>query len=180
MKEKEISYLTISQLNIKRPLPNDDYSMLTWGLRDTYPRIKVYLTKNVKKEDGTTDYAKVIIAPFTFPVLYTFIDTLESLINDETPVVTKLTCFNNKFVDDKRTDEIVVQAEIKLAKSDQGVINIGIKLPTGWMYFPLEVDTTWHKFYDKNDNEITDKKILSALYAKAYVKLLRNAFAIKI
>lgn len=168
--------MTLLALSIRKDLPNEDYATLTWSIFGNYPRIKVYTTKDVKKEDGSFDYDKIVIAPFTYPVLYTLIDNLEDMVSNDTSIVTKMTCYNNKFVENKRTDEIITQAEIKLARTQEGVINIGIKTPSNWIYFALEPDLKWHRFFDKDGNEITNKKVLSNMFTKAYVKLLREAY----
>lgn len=175
---KEVRRVSFLPLALRRDLSEDDYATLGWGIRDKYPRLRVYLTKKPQLEDGALDYSKIIIAPFTYPVLLSFIENLEDLIKNDNNVVSKLTCYNNSFVNGKRTNEVVVQAELKIARSQDGVVNIGIKVPTGWLYFPLIPDVKWHKFYDKNGDEITDKRILSNMYARAYVNLLKKVYSV--
>lgn len=180
MEEKKIKRFNLLQLSLRKTLENDDYASLTWSVRDKYPRIQVFTSKTFKSEDGAVDYDKLIIAPFTYPIIYTLINQLEILANkldlDKAPV-SKIECYNIKFVDGKKTDEIEKQAEIVLARSQEGVINIGVKnTKHDGLYFPLIPDLKWHKFYDKDGTEITSKKILSSLYTLSYVKLLKDTF----
>lgn len=174
--KKEVKRIHLLRLSLRKPLPNDDYAVLGWAVREGYPRIQVFTSKNIKKEDGSTDYDKIVIAPFTYPILFTFIDSLEKLVTENSDRVSQITCYNNKFVDNKRTDEIEEQATVRFVRSQEGVINIGIKVKDKYMYFPLFPDTKWHKFYNKDGEEITDKKTLSNLFATAYVSLLKGTF----
>ena len=174
MEEKKVKRINLLRLSLKKPLPNDDYSLLSWSIRENYPRIQVFTSKNIKKEDGNTNFNKVIIAPFTYPIITMFIDSLaKAILTDE---VFSIKCFNNKFVDNKRTDEIEEQAEVKIARSQEGVLHIGVKKDSGFIYFPLFPDLKWHKFFDKNGKEITDKRELSNKMARAYVDLLKGTF----
>lgn len=174
--KKEVKRIQLLRLSLRKPLPNDDYSVLSWGVRDGYPRIQVFTSKNIKKEDGTTDYDKLVIAPFTYPILFTFIDSLEKLVTENSDRVSQIVCYNNKFVDNKRTEEIEEQAAVRLVRSQEGVINIGVKTKDKYIYFPLFPDIKWHKFYNKDGEEITDKKTLSNIFTSAYVSLLRGTF----
>lgn len=174
----DVKRIKLLVLSLRKDLPNDDYATLTWSTREGYPRATVWTTKNNKKEDGTIDYSKIITVPFTFPTMFTLIENLEDMVKNDSSIVSRIECYNNKFVDNKRTDEVVIQSEIRIARSQDGVINIGVKSPaTSWYYFPLLPETKWHKFYNKDGVEITDKRILSNIFAKAYIGLLNKAFS---
>ena len=173
---QQVKRINLLQLSLRKELENDDYASLTWGVRENYPRIQVFTSKDFKLPDGTNDYSKLIIAPFTYTIIFTLINALESLAQEDDSGVTKIECLNNKFVDNKRTDEIVVQAEVRIARSQEGIINIGLKNDTTSCYFPLFPNLTYHKFYDKDNIEITDKRILSNLYTLSYVRLLKGTF----
>ena len=178
--KKKIKRINLLQLSIRKTLDNDDYASLTWGVRNNYPRIQVFTSKDFKKEDGTADYDKLIIAPFTYPIIFTLISNLEVLAKNselKTPPISKIECFNTKFVDNKRTDEIEKQAEVKITRNNDNVICIGVKNDKHEIYFPLLPDTKWHKFYTKNGEEITNQVVLSNIQTLSYVNLLKNTFA---
>lgn len=180
--EKKVKRINLLQLSMRKELDNDDYASLTWNVRDGYPRIQVFTTKNFKKEDGTNDYDKLIIAPFTYPVLYTLITAIERAAGvmtfqvDDVPV-TRIECYNTKFIDGKRTNDVVKQAEVIIAKSQAGVIELGVKNDKASVYFPLLPNTKWHKFYTTEGTPILDNRVLSKIQTAAYARLLRETFA---
>ena len=174
MEEKKVKRINLLRLSLRKELKDDDHAVLSWGVRDGYPRIHVYTSKNIKKEDGTIDYGKLIIAPFTYPLVCVLIDSLGKALLDDDNFSIK--CYNNKFVDNKRTDEIEEQAEVKVVRSQECVLHIGFKKNGSCYYFPLFPDLKWHKFYDKDGKEITDKRKLSNMMVRAYVNLLKGAF----
>lgn len=174
MEEKKVKRINLLRLSLRKDLKDDDYAVLSWGVRDGYPRIQVYTSKNIKKEDGTTDYSKLIIAPFTYPLVCVLIDSLANTLTSDDNFSIK--CFNNKFVDNKRTTEIEEQAEVKVVRSQEGVLHIGVKKNGTCYYFPLFPDLKWHKFLDSEGKEITDKRKLSNMMIKAYISLLKGAF----
>ena len=49
MEEKKVKRINLLRLSLKKPLPNDDYSLLSWSIRENYPRIQVFTSKNIKK-----------------------------------------------------------------------------------------------------------------------------------
>ena len=145
-----------------------------YSLDKRIPVCKDCCKTSVLNEDGTIDYGKLIIAPFTYPLVCVLIDSLGKALLDDDNFSIK--CYNNKFVDNKRTDEIEEQAEVKVVRSQEGVLHIGVKKNGSCYYFPLFPDLKWHKFYDKDGKEITDKRKLSNMMVRAYVNLLKGAF----
>lgn len=151
------------------------FANLQWSVRNSYPRITVFCSNHVKKEDGTMDYSKIITAPFTLPTIFIFTRYLRLMINDKEPGYYTIECYNTKFVDGKRTDEIYLQSKVIVGKDDKGVLYLSaIEEGKRSIKFELLPDSRWFKFYDKKGNEIVDKADLSKSYALAYVKVLED------
>ena len=150
------------------------YATLTWTYRNLYPRITVYLENgHVPKKEYS--YDDTIIAPMTPIVLGMVIDTISNIIKGKNNTKRKVDCYNNKYVDNVRTNTIVLQASILIGKDKDGVIYLAV-IAEGKrrVKFKLLPSTVYHKFYDENNNLITDEAELSKAFATAYVRHLKK------
>ena len=146
---------------------------LQWSIRKGFPRITVYTGKYLK-DDKTVDYNKIIIAPFDYTTMLMFLENFKSVIyhKDDT-VSSSIKCFNTKFVDNKRTDDIVLQATATVGKLN-GIIYLSVTADGKPVHkFELVPEGKWHKYFN-GEEELVDKVMLSKQYAKAYYELLKT------
>ena len=146
---------------------------LQWSIRKGFPRITVYTGKYLK-DDKTVDYNKIIIAPFDYTTMLMFLENFKSVIyhKDDT-VSSSIKCYNTKFVDNKRTDDIILQATATVGKKD-GIIYLSATADGKPVHkFELVPEGKWHKYFN-NEEELTNKAQLSRQYAKAYYELLKT------
>lgn len=146
---------------------------LQWSIRKGFPRITVYTGEYITK-DKKVDYDKIIIAPFDYANMLIFLQNFEDVIKSpEENISMSIKCYNTKIVDNKRTDEIVLQATATVGK-ENGIIYISAtadnKTPYKFYLLPLG---KWHKYFN-NEQELTSKALLSKQYAKAYYQLLKT------
>lgn len=147
---------------------------LQWSIRKGFPRITVY-TGPMFKEDKTVDYSKIIIAPFDYTTMIMFLEYFKRIIYSKDECKYTVKCLNNKFVDNKRTEEIIVQASVIIGKDKDNVIYLAaIEDGKKNIRFDLVPEGKWHKFFNGNNEEIIDKGELSRSYANAYYDLLKN------
>jgi hypothetical protein len=154
-----------------------DTALLTWSTRKGFPRITVWAAPSVMTEDGKIDYSKVITAPFDYITLGILLDKLEECIKSDKEMKHTIDCLNIKFSNGARTDEIYTQAKVIVGRDPNGVIYISaIEENKPKIKFEL-VPTTWFKFYKPNSNEeIRERRELSASYSKSYLENLRAVF----
>ena len=150
------------------------YASLTWTYRNLYPRITVYL-ENGHTPKKEYSYDDTIIAPMTPVVLGMVIDAISSITEGKVNTKKKICCYNNKYVDNVRTNTVELQATILIGKDKEGVVYLAViadsKRRVKFKLLPSEV---YHKFYDEDNNLITDKSKLSKAFATAYVRQLKK------
>jgi hypothetical protein len=146
---------------------------LQWSIRKGYPRITVYTGKYLK-DDKTIDYDKIIIAPFDYTTMLMFLENFKSIIyHKDANVSSSIKCFNTKFVDNKRTDDVILQATATVGKLN-GIIYLSVTADGKPVHkFELVPEGKWHKYFN-GEEELVDKVMLSKQYAKAYYELLKT------
>ncbi|EPU3828977.1 hypothetical protein ACVWU4_000958 [Campylobacter coli] len=178
--EDKVKYVRFSLLNLRKPYEDrDDYALLTWGIRKGFPRITVWT--NNKRPDGVkVDMGTVITAPFDYVSFTMFRHYFKNIINNVEPDVKKYTieCFNVKFVDNKKTDEIYIQARVTVGRDKNNVIYLAV-VSEGKpkIKFDLLPNPTWFKFYAGEKNLLEDKGRLSTEYALAYLEVMDKLYA---
>lgn len=151
-----------------------DFGMLTWSIRMGYPRITVF-TSNNTKTDGKFDYDKMITAPFDYVTMGILLKRFQEVVASKEEVKFTVECYNPKFVNRVKTDEIALQAKVTIGKDADGVVFIAaIEDNKRKVRFDLLPSMIWHKYYDKNGDQITDRRLLSEMYAFSYLKLLNS------
>ena len=178
--EDKVKYVRFSLLNLRKPYEDrDDYALLTWGIRKGFPRITVW-TNNKRPEGVKVDMATVITAPFDYVSFTMFRHYFKNIINNVEPEVKKYTieCFNVKFVDNKKTDEIYIQARVTVGRDKNNVIYLAV-VSEGKpkIKFDLLPNPTWFKFYAGEKNLLEDKGRLSTEYALAYLEVMDKLYA---
>lgn len=176
LKNNNVKIAKFLSLNLTKWIEEDKgNATLQWSVRNSYPRITIFCSPNVKNADGTLDYNKIIIAPFTVPLVFIFTKYLRSFLTDDKPGYYTIECYNTKFKDGKRTDEVYLQAKVIIGKDDKGVIYLSaLEEGKRSIKFDLLPDSRWFKFYDKDGKEVVNHAELSKAYAEAYLKVLED------
>jgi len=166
-----VKIIKFAPMALKESLDLETYASLSWSIRMGYPRASVYL--NDKKDDDF-DYAKLIIAPTNAVTINTFINSALKMVDAEPNSEFKLKCYNVAWVDDVKTDDIVLQATLSVGKNSEGIIYISVTkegLPE--VRFRLTGLSKWHVVADANGKDIKDPERLSRMHAKAYFDRLK-------
>ena len=173
----KVKMVSLSSLNINVDFGSGDgkYAQLTWGIRNGYPRLTVFTDsggdKNVK-----FDYDSMITAPFDYISMGVMVDQFVLLIDAPNGTKSQIGCYNPKFVDGQKTNEIALQATVEIGKDAAGVMYIAV-LATGKKRVKFDIkpkdNSKWHKFY-KGDDLITDPGELSKIYARSYIEQARR------
>jgi len=167
MQEGVTKIVSFGALSLYADTDDEHYGTLSWSIRKGYPRITVY-TDNSNDKKGEFSYDKLITAPMDSVVVNMVLDSLLESIEGTTDTKNATECYNVKYVDNKPTDEIYLQATIVTGKDANGVVYLGaIQEGKKRVKFELLPRDKWHKF-KTGDTTITDKAKLSARFAKAY------------
>lgn len=159
-------------------LRKEDKSGLQWSIRQGFPRITVYTDSNILDENKNVDYSKVIIAPFDYVTMMMFLEYFEQIIKSDGDLKYTINCYNTVYKDNKKTDEVGLQASVVVGKDKEGVVYLAaLEEGKKSLKFDLLPNRKWHKVIDNNGNEIDSPKRLSATYATGYLKLLRELLA---
>lgn len=161
---------SLNRLQLQQRQEDDGVvSKLLIGLRTGYPRLTIYRDNN-----NYDNMDNIIIVPFTQPSFSGFLSIIENIIDDESNEKSiTIRCNNNKWENDKRTDEIVTQATVTCFRDRDGVICLKISAPNKKsVIFKLTFDSKWHEV-EGADN----KRELSNIFTKGYVESLRIAIS---
>jgi len=168
--------VTFSSLTLNRILDEEKYAQLQFGARAGYPRIIVFLDKDRKRSDKPFNRDSMIIAPFDYLAMGPLFDMADSIVEGPNGKAKQVGCFNSKWVNNERTNDVILVATVEIGKSEEGVVYIGV-LSEGKKKVKFDIlpkdNSRWHKYYE-NGELIVDKGKLSKLYAKAYFKQARR------
>lgn len=177
--EDKVKFVRYSLLNLRKQYEDkDDYALLTWAIRKGFPRVTIW-TQNKRPEGVKLDMNTVITAPFDYITFTMFRQYFLNIINNTEPDVKKYTveCYNVKFVNNQRTNELYVQARVTVGRDKDNVIYIAViadEKPK--IKFDLLPNPTWFKFYAGDKNLLEDKGRLSTEYAKAYLDVMDKLY----
>jgi len=173
-----VKFVKFNTLSLRKTFDTEtgEYALFSWGIRAGYPRIIVY-TSNMPwdKRDASKkfDYNTMITAPFDHITLGIMLDKLRKIIRGDKDSKESVDCYNAKFENGVKTNQVVVQARFTIGKDKDGVIYLAATTDgKRKVKFELAPSDTWFKFYDKNNDQVTDKGILSMLYADSYLNKL--------
>jgi len=176
MAADNIKMVSLSSLTINKSLDEAKYAQLTWSIRSGYPRLVVFTDKSKVRDNKEFDYNSMIIAPFDYTTMETLFNIADEIISGEKGINKQIACYNTKFVDGARTNEVVLQATVEVGQDDNGVIYMGV-LSDGKKKVRFDIkpkdDGKWHKYYIKGDL-VTDQGVISRIYAKAYFAQARR------
>jgi len=179
--EDKIKIVSFNPLSLYTDGDNDNqYATLTWSIRMGYPRITVY-TENHRDRKEEFSFDKLITAPFDTITVNMFINNLKTVIASKEPIKLAMKCYNVKYVNNEKTNDITLQATAICGKDSSGVIYLAaISEGKKKVKFELLPSSKWHKMVGSNGDEITDKAKLSAAYAKAYYDRLKSLMDINL
>lgn len=167
-----IRKVSLTALTMSKDLSEDKYAQLLFSIRAGYPRITVYTEKNKKRQDNDTfDYNKIINAPLdylTAAKLYSY--AMDVIDNGDNGTNRQIVCYNVKYVDGVRTNEVYIQATIEIGKDKDGIIYLAV-LADGKPKIKFDIlprdNGKWHKSI-VNGNPVVDKNVISCETAKVY------------
>lgn len=169
-KVKIVKFLPLSLYKDK---DDNAYANLSWSIRMGYPRVSVY-TDNRRDMKGSFDFNKLITAPFDAITINTFLDNFKRVILNKDAIKLSIKCFNVKYVNDVKTDQVYLQATVICGKDADGVIYLAVvsddKEKVKFELLPGK----WHVFVDENGGEISNKGELSYIHAMAYYNRLKS------
>jgi len=167
MKESVTKIVSFGALTLYEDTEKDHFGTLSWSIRKGYPRITVY-TDNTKEKKDEFSFDKLITAPMDAIVVNIVMDRLLEAINGKPDTRNSTECYNVKYVDNKPTEEIYLQATIITGKDANGVVYVAaIQEGKQNVKFQLLPREKWHKFRNGSD-QVTDKANLSKMFATAY------------
>lgn len=173
--KNKVKLVKFPTLTLRKEIEGEGAASLTWAIRAGYPRITVYTSGTIKNPDGTTDYTKIITAPFDYLNANILLTMLEDLVNTKEPTKKSVDCFNAKYEDNVKTNEVIVQAKVTIGKDDNGVNYIAVtEEGKRKIKFELLPSSKWFKYYLPNGAELTDPRLSSYYFTKAYVQLVKH------
>lgn len=158
----------------------NEEARLYWGIRNGYPRLSLSMKQPiVSPTEREFDYKNLIIAPFERITFGVFLKQFTEIIDDEPKTTRTVKCYNVKFKDGVKTDEVYLQGVITLGKDDNGIIYIHMyndekNNGDDAIKFELITPHKWNRFF-KNDKEI-NQAILSKQFATEYLKELTKQY----
>lgn len=172
----KVNYTKFNRLTLRKTLDdNKSEAVLNWIVRETYPRITVITNSSEVLKDNKINRDKIITATFDYVNIKLLINEFKNIILSDNDTEFTVNSYNIKYVDGKKTDEIELRAQVVIGKKD-GVHFIKlIERNKDVITFELLPANKWFK-YEKNNEPIKDKKMLSLMYTKAYYELLVKAF----
>lgn len=156
------------------PTAPGKYSKLSWGIRNGSPRLTVFT--NDPSDVGPDINAGVISAPLDTVTMTIFLNLLEKLVTSPEDTKYMIECKTSKYVNNIRTDEIIILSELWFGKDINGFIWISIIAPNRpKIKFTFKI-SNYYGIYRGDGNQITEAES-SGLAALAYVIMLKTAYA---
>jgi len=166
-----VRIIKFAPMALKESLDSETHASLSWSIRMGYPRASVYLGSDDSEE---FDYSKLIIAPTNAVTINTFINNGLKMVDSEPNSEFRLKCYNVAWVNDVKTDDIILQATLCVGKDSEGIIYIAVlKEGLPEVRFRLTGKSKWHVVADSSGEDVTDTALLSRMHAKAYFDRLK-------
>ena len=172
-KDLEKSLLELNKLSLHRINKAERTSSLKWGFRKGYPRLMVFINGSDLSVRGRDN---MIIAPFGFTALNTLTGAMAEIIEAEKGTEFSINCINAKFVDNKKTDETIVQATVVVGKDQDGMIFISLSeesKPT--VRFNLTLNEEWNPV-TMNGVNIGLTEFGSKMFTKRYLNQVETVY----
>lgn len=169
-----------SQLSLRQDYEDiQDHASLTWSIlkhtKGTNPRVTVF-TSNARADGVKMDYNTIITAPMTYTSLFTFIDLMKETLTAANDTKFQLQCFNSKYENNVRTNEIILQSVLTVGKDADGVIYISATSEgKRAVNFKLGLTDKYKLLTD--DGVEMSKANTSIRAAKGYIKVIERIFS---
>lgn len=169
-----------SQLSLRQDYDDiQDHASLTWSIlkhtKGTNPRVTVFTTNN-RTEGAKMDYNTIITAPLTYTSLFTFVDLMKEVLTAANDTKFQLQCFNTKYENNVRTNEVILQAVLTVGKDADGIIYISATSEgKRAVEFKLGLTDRYKLFTD--DGVEMSKANASLRAAKGYIKVIERIFS---
>ena len=164
--------IKFTPLTLRKDYDDGDYGLLTWSVRNGYPRITVFTQNKNKQSQGGTqkeafDYNTMITAPFDYTTMASFLSLMETVINGDPDTKYQMACYNTKYVNGERTNEMHLQSTVTIGKDKDGIVYLAV---IDGEKRKIKFDITlgdWHKLYINNEL-VSDPAMISKTFAKGY------------
>jgi len=174
MQQNKVKIISFSPVALHQDTTGTGYASLTWSIRMGYPRVTVYTDNDTAVRKGF-NYDSLIIAPFNSVMVNVFLGNMKKAIDSKEPISNSIDCYNIKYVDGVKTNDVILQATATCGRDSDGVIYMSVTAKDRMeVKFKLLPNTKWHKMKDSSGNIITDKSALSNMYAIGYVARLKS------
>ena len=172
--KNNVVMVKFAPLTLRKEYGDGDYGLLTYAIRNGYPRITVFTTNKNKEE--VFDYNTMVNATFSLVQFEMFVDNIKEIIDADKETTYKVNCYNAKYVNNVRTNDVELQATAVVGKDKEGIIYLAVTAEgKRKVKFDL-LPTEWNK-YSANGEEFS-KEELSKRFTKAYVKTIDRLFDI--
>ena len=183
--ENKIRVVRYNPLTLHKSYTNDagvnDRASLIWSSRMANPRISVY-TESAFDAEGkpkVKEPGKItsVVAPFNYITFGIFLSNINNILEAKNESKIQTDCYNTKYVDNKPTTEIAIQASVIVGRNKDGVIYIAV-MKDGLKKVSFELlPDKYVKYYSSDGEVITDKKTLSNMFTKVYIDTINKLFS---
>lgn len=163
----------LNELSLHRDNKAGRVSTLKWAYRNTYPRLIVYINGG---DTTVTGRNNMIIAPFRYTAFNSLTGALAEIVDLPKSSEIEIDCLNPKYVDNKKTDEIVTQAIVTVGKDEHGMIYISLRedgKPSVRFNLTLQVD--WNPVR-LNGVNIAATEFGSKMFTKRYLTQIESVY----
>lgn len=172
--QKRTEYSQINKLSLFKNLDGNKGASLKWSVRNGYPRVTVFTDNNALLPNGKLDFNKVITAPFDVITLNSILHMFRSIIAGAEKKMVTVNCYNAKYENNVKTNEVVLQGKFIFGEDDKGINYMAVaEEGKPKIKFDLLPDSKWFKFLGTNGDEIHSG--ISDSYATGYIELLKSA-----
>jgi len=172
--KNNVVMVKFAPLTLRKDYGDGDYGILNYATRNGYPRITVF-TSNKNKEEAF-DYNTMVNATFSLTQFLMFVDEMRDIVNGDKDKSASVDCFNAKFINGVKTNDIELQATAIVGKDKDGIIYLAVT-SEGKRKVKFELlPTEWNK-YSRN-KEVLSKEELSKRFAKSYIRAIDLLFGI--
>lgn len=162
------------KLTLARDNKANRVSTLRWHMREAFPKLTVFINGPDRSITGAQN---MINLSFTYKNLLVLFGFMDLVIESDVPVEKELVAYNTAYIDNQRTDDIVIEGKAVIGKDSNGVVYITLvdKDDTKpQMRFNLIADEKWLHAFDQGIQVPIGE--MSTVFAKEYLNMLRLVY----